>query len=123
MKTEFLSIATHQLRTPISAMRGYASLILEGDYGPVPEGVREPLARINESGRLMNVSIEDYLNVSRIESGRVCISPQPLELVEFVTGYISENVPLVAKKKLQLVQEFKINKRVYFSQTQHKIKL
>lgn len=70
-KSEFVSIASHQLRSPLTAVRGYASLLLDGDYGPLPQNAIEPLQRIEKSSRLMTYAIEDYLNVSRIESGNM----------------------------------------------------
>ena len=69
LKSEFVSIASHQLRSPLTAIRGYASLVLEGSYGKIPEKAKEVIERIEESSKLMALGIEDYLNVSRIESG------------------------------------------------------
>jgi signal transduction histidine kinase len=70
-KSEFVSIASHQLRSPITSIRGYTSLLLEGSFGTMPEKALEPLQRIDESSKLMAVAIEDYLNISRIESGNM----------------------------------------------------
>jgi signal transduction histidine kinase len=70
-KSEFVSIASHQLRSPLTAIRGYASLLLEGSFGTIPQKAQEPLERIDESSKLMAFAIEDYLNVSRIESGNM----------------------------------------------------
>jgi len=70
-KSEFVSIASHQLRSPLTAIRGYASLLLEGSFGNLPQKAKEPLTRIDESSKLMAFAIEDYLNVSRIESGNM----------------------------------------------------
>jgi len=70
-KSEFVSIASHQLRSPITAISGYASLIREGTYGEITAKLREPLDRIEQSARMMASLIEDYLNVSRIESGNM----------------------------------------------------
>lgn len=70
-KSEFVSIASHQLRSPLTAIRGYASLLLEGSFGTIPQKAKEPLERIDESSKLMAFAIEDYLNVSRIESGNM----------------------------------------------------
>lgn len=81
-KTEFLSIASHQLRTPLAAIRGYASMIVEGDFGVPGKAMQEPLGRIVESGRLMANSIEDYLNVSRIEQGRMKYEMSDMDLAE-----------------------------------------
>lgn len=71
MKSEFVSIASHQLRSPLTSIRGYASMILEGSYGKVPKKVGEAIERIAESTRLMTMSVEDYLNVSRIQAGNM----------------------------------------------------
>ena len=70
-KSEFVSIASHQLRSPLTSIAGYASLLREGTYGNVPSKMVEPLERIEQSARFMAESIEDYLNVSRIESGNM----------------------------------------------------
>src|SRR3989344_4732328 len=71
LKSEFVSIASHQLRSPITAISGYASLMNEGSYGEVPSKMKEPIERIVQSARMMATSIEDYLNVSRIEAGNM----------------------------------------------------
>lgn len=71
LKSEFVSIASHQLRSPITAISGYASLISEGSYGELPKKMADPIDRIMQSARMMAESIEDYLNVSRIESGNM----------------------------------------------------
>jgi len=70
-KSEFVSIASHQLRSPLTAIRGYTSMILDGNFGVAPEKMTDALYRIHESAKLMAFSIEDFLNVSRIESGNM----------------------------------------------------
>lgn len=71
LKNEFVSVASHQMRSPLTAIRGYASMILEGSYGPIPAKMKEPLERISDSSAFMASSVEDYLSVSRIESGNM----------------------------------------------------
>jgi len=71
MKSEFVSIASHQLRSPLTSIRGYASMILEGSYGKLPTKAEEVVGKIVESSTFMASSIEDYLNVSRIEAGNM----------------------------------------------------
>jgi len=71
LKSEFVSIASHQLRSPLTAIRGYGSMLREGSFGKLPETTNDPLDRINESAKLMAMSIEDFLSVSRIESGNM----------------------------------------------------
>ena len=71
MKSEFVSIASHQLRSPLTSIRGYASMLSEGSYGKLPIKAAEAIERISDSSSYMASSIEDYLNVSRIESGNM----------------------------------------------------
>lgn len=102
MKSEFLSVATHQLRAPLTAMRGYASLIAEGSYGPVTEGEKEPLFRIMESGRNMANSIEDYLNVSRIEQGRMKFESAQFDLTQLADTVVKELTSVAERRNLKL---------------------
>jgi hypothetical protein len=68
-KSEFVSFATHQLRAPLTAMKGYASLLLEGDMGKLEPQAREGVQRIFDSTETLVSIVNDYLNVSRIELG------------------------------------------------------
>lgn len=70
-KSEFISIASHQLRTPITAIKGFITLILDGDYGEINEGVREAIGDIQQSNQRLMSLVDDLLNVSRIESGKI----------------------------------------------------
>ena len=70
-KSEFMSITSHQLRTPLTATKGYVSLILEGDYGEVPEKISQALTKVYSSNERLIELVEDLLNISRIESGRM----------------------------------------------------
>ena len=71
MKSEFVSIASHQLRSPLTSIRGYASMLLEGSYGKLSKKASDAINRILDSSAYMASSIEDYLNVSRIEAGNM----------------------------------------------------
>jgi len=101
-KSEFVSIASHQLRSPITAIRGYISLILEKEFGDYPTALKEPLSRISESTRLMVKSIEDYLSISRIEQGRMRYEMSDLDITELAKTVVSEYVPVADKKGLDL---------------------
>lgn len=102
MKSEFLSIASHQLRAPITAVRGYAANINEGEYGKVPKHLKEPLETVQESARLMAQSIEDYLNISRIEQGRMKYEKSNFDFVDLGKKVVTELSPIAEKKKLKL---------------------
>lgn len=102
-KSEFVSIASHQLRSPLAAIRGYASMILEGSFGKVEGKMAEPLARIAESAKLMNESVEDFLSVSRIEGGNMKYELSDFNLRE-LTEHVSDDLrPDGFKKGLLLL--------------------
>lgn len=71
LKSEFVSIASHQLRSPLTSIRGYSSMLLEGSYGNLSDKAKDAIERIAESSRMMALSVEDYLNVSRIQAGNM----------------------------------------------------
>ncbi|MFA6159464.1 MAG: HAMP domain-containing sensor histidine kinase [Parcubacteria group bacterium] len=70
-KSEFISIASHQLRTPLTAIKGFISLILEDSYGKVSAEIRDVLNKVYISNERLIELVEDLLNLSRIESGRM----------------------------------------------------
>jgi signal transduction histidine kinase len=70
-KTEFISMASHQLRTPVTGIKGYLSMLIEGSYGAVSSEQKIVLQKTFDSNERMVNLIEDLLNVSRIESGRL----------------------------------------------------
>lgn len=102
MKTEFVSIASHQLRSPLTAIRGYASMLLEGSFGKLPKKASEAIDRIQESSRYMALSVEDYLNVSRIEAGNMKYELSHFNLKEEVEKVAEEVSPTVEHKGLAL---------------------
>lgn len=102
MKSEFLSVASHQLRAPLTAIKGYVANISEGLYGAVPDYLDEPLGVVQESTRVMASSIEDYLNVSRIEQGRMKYEFAPVDITAVAERATDEMKPVAAKKGLTL---------------------
>lgn len=68
-KSEFLSIASHHLRDPLTAIRGYASMLTEGSFGELSAPLKEAVEKILESSKRLITMISDFMDISRIESG------------------------------------------------------
>jgi signal transduction histidine kinase len=100
-KSEFVSFATHQLRAPLTAMKGYASLILEGDLGAISEDVKNAIVRIYESSNTLTSIVDDYLNISRIELGTMKYSFEKIDLRDLVNDVIGELKPNIEKSKVK----------------------
>ncbi|MCI0597703.1 ATP-binding protein [Candidatus Parcubacteria bacterium] len=102
LKSEFVSIASHQLRAPITAVQGYVSNMTDGSYGKVPKNLEEPLQTIREATRTMVGSIEDYLNISRIEQGRMRYEKSQFDIADLARKVEEEMAPVARKKNLTL---------------------
>lgn len=100
-KSEFVSFATHQLRAPLTAMKGYASLILEGDMGEISEETRMGVSRIYDSTNTLVSIVNDYLNVSRIELGSMKYAFEKLDFKKLVEEVIAELKPNIDKAKVE----------------------
>jgi signal transduction histidine kinase len=111
LKSEFVSIASHQLRSPLTAIRGYASMLTEGSFGKIPTKAVEPIERISESARLMAVAVEEYLNVSRIESGNMQYNMSDFNLRDEVEKITDDIRPVAMKKQLVLLFRNKLNSK------------
>ncbi len=97
-KSEFVSIASHQLRTPLTAIKGYASLLIDGSYGKLTDRVRDPVSKIFESSQRLVGIVEDFLNVTRIEQGRMKYDFETIDLRKILQS-VSDELSFVAKNK------------------------
>ena len=101
-KSEFVSLASHQLRSPLTAIKGYISLILEGEFGDMPVVLKDPMERVFSSAQALSVMVDDFLNVSRIEQGRMKYDFSDFDVKKLVEQVIIEQRPSVEKAGLQL---------------------
>lgn len=98
LKTEFLSIASHQLRTPLSVNKGYLSMVLDGSYGNVNKKISGVVSKIMNSNESLVQLVNHLLNVTRIESGRIQLIIEPVDLYA-ITNDIIDFLSLKAKEK------------------------
>ena len=82
VKSEFVSIASHQLRTPLAAILWYAELLLNGKAGKLVGDQKDFISEIFSSTRRMTHLVNDLLNVSRLELGTFSVGPEKINLVE-----------------------------------------
>lgn len=101
-KSEFVSLASHQLRGPLTAIKGYASMLLDGDFGPVEGEVKDAITKVYASTNDLVVLVGDYLDVSRIEQGRMQYDFSTFDLRDLAGTVVTELRPNIEKAKLQL---------------------
>jgi len=89
-KDEFISMASHQLRTPLTAVKGYVSMVLEGDVGKVSAEQRKVLEQAYESSQRMVFLIGDFLNVSRLQTGKFELELGSVDMAALVREEIDQ---------------------------------
>ncbi len=104
-KSEFLSIASHQLRTPVAALKGYLSMMIEGDFGPLPESIKKLISDLFDSAARLARTINVFLNVSRIEAGRLKLERKPMQISDLIDGVVTELASSAKNKGLELVYQ------------------
>lgn len=102
MKTEFISLASHQLRTPLAAIRWYTSMLLVGDVGALSPQQKEFVEKVNASNDRMVNLVTALLNISRMESGRMIVDPEKTDLVALVEEVLSLLKPAISSKHLRV---------------------
>lgn len=102
-KSEFISIASHQLRTPLTGIMGYLSMMVDGDFGKIEPGqfkiLKDVLAASNRLIRIVNI----FLNVSRIEAGRFYLDYKKVMFDSIIDEIVMELRPTATKRGVELV--------------------
>lgn len=98
LKTEFISIVSHQLRTPLAAIRGYTDMIKDGDYGVVSKELNVPVNYIHDASVSMIKMVNGLLSVTRLERGKIELKVKYFSIDSMIEGCIKD-VELKAKEK------------------------
>jgi len=102
-KSEFISIASHQLRTPLTIVKGYLSMIFEGMYGQVNSQVETTLKKVSESADRLISLVNDLLDISRIESGKIVFNIKPMSLANLAASVVEEFRLKAKEKDLKII--------------------
>ncbi|NTW22640.1 PAS domain-containing protein [Candidatus Falkowbacteria bacterium] len=101
-KSEFVSVASHQLRTPLTSIKWFLEMMLDGDAGTVSDEQKELLEQVSESTERMIGLVNTLLNISRIESGRVKVDPRPTDLNHLIETIVQEQLPIATQRGVGL---------------------
>ena len=102
MKSDFVSLVSHELRTPLTAIQLGVSLVLDGKAGPINEKQRSSLEKVDRQVKRLTDLINDLLDLSRIESGRIQMKREPISLVDIAVSRLEEMKPQADSKGVKL---------------------
>ncbi|HZP48516.1 MAG TPA: ATP-binding protein [Vicinamibacterales bacterium] len=100
LKSQFLANMSHEFRTPLNAMLGYTSMLLQGVAGDLAPQAKRQLGRIESNGRHLLTIINEILDISRIEAGRMPLQLSTFKVTELVSEVRSELEPIILRSKL-----------------------
>jgi signal transduction histidine kinase len=98
-KADFISIVAHELRTPLTSIVGYLELMAEGRFGDMPDTAERPIGSLRRNAHRLKRLVDEMLDVSRIEAGKMVLRRAPLALGEVVRDVVTELAPLAEAKK------------------------
>jgi len=111
-KAEFISIAAHELRTPLTSICGYLEMLIEGSFAQVPEAMVKPLASMQRNALRLKRLVDEMLDLSRIEAGKIALRRTDCDLAQIVSHVLDELRPLADSKRQHLIVELGAAPRV-----------
>jgi len=102
LKSQFLATMSHELRTPLNSIIGFTGILRQGFAGPVNDEQRKQLGVIFSSAKHLLSLINDLLDLSRIEAGKVDLEQEPFNFVEVIDEVVQNLMPLAKQKNLRL---------------------
>ncbi len=105
-KDEFISLASHQMRTPLTAINWYVEMLLDGDGGKLSAKQKEYFQAIRTAGQQINEIIKSFLYILRLEAGTVMMNPVSVNLEDVIHTALKESQLDIEKKKLQVVERY-----------------
>ena len=105
LKDEFVFIAAHELRTPVTAIKGYVSMMLDGTFGEVEDVIKNNLKIVYGANERLVQLVQDLLEIARSESGKMKIEVKPLLLVDNITTVINELRSIAEPKGIKIIYQ------------------
>ncbi len=105
LKSQFLANMSHEFRTPLNAMLGYTSMLLQGVAGPIEPPVKRQLGRIESNGRHLLTIINEILDISRIEAGRMPQQISRFKVTDLISEVRSELEPIIIRSRLSVTMQ------------------
>ncbi len=122
MKSEFLSLATHQIRAPLTAIKGYSSMLIEGDFGVIPDKAKKAVSTVYTSCQNLIDIVGDFLNISRIEQGRMVYDKSKFDIQTVVKEVVNELRPNIENAGLKIETKIQETIPLYVNADRIKIK-
>lgn len=108
-KTEFVSLASHQLRTPLTAINWYVEMLMNGDAGKINKEQKNYLEEVYKGSKRMVDLVNALLNVSRIDLGTFAIDPEPIDFAAASKDVLNELKPSIINKKMKIKEVYDKN--------------
>lgn len=109
LKTQFLANMSHEFRTPLNAILGYTQMLHQGVSGPLTAGQRRHVARVDSNSQHLLALVNDILDITRIEAGRMPLRIERIHLAEVVNEVRSELEPIIARSRLAFTTDIPAN--------------
>ncbi len=108
-KSEFVSMVSHELKTPMTSVQGYTDLILSGVTGQINDKQRQFLETITANVRRMGTLIQDLTDISRIETNHLNISPAPMSFAKVISDTLQTTLTLSQEKQIEVHVDLPVN--------------
>jgi len=118
LKSQFLANMSHEFRTPLNAILGYTTMLLQGVAGEVTPNVKRQLQRIDSNGRHLLTIINEILDITRIEAGKMPMQISEFELNQLVPEVMLELDPVIARSKLSVSSRLSADSTMLLSDRQ-----
>lgn len=109
LKSEFIATVSHELRTPLNSIIGFAKLLLKQKVGPLNQIQQTDLSFIYDSAQHLLSLVNDILDLSKIEAGKIRLDPEWVTVEEIIVGAMASTLILIEGKPIELREEIEPN--------------